>query len=54
MAKAVKQLITWYEQLENGDYVMKYTIQPSKFKAKQVYDEIASRETTVSIDIEDY
>lgn len=54
MAKPKKQLITWYEQLENGDYVMKYTIQPSIFKAKQVYDEIASLDTTVSIDMEDY
>lgn len=54
MAKAVKQLITWYEQMDNGDYVMNYSIQPSKFKAKEVYDEIASRETTVSIEMEDY
>lgn len=54
MAKPKKQIITWYEQLENGDYVMKYTIQPSIFKAKQVYDEIACLDTTVSIDMEDY
>lgn len=54
MAKPKKQLLTWYVQLENGDYEMHYVIAKSIHEAQRLYDEIASRDDTVLIEQEDY
>lgn len=54
MAKPKKQLITWYKQLDNGDFEMHYVIAKSIHEAQYIYDEIASRIDCVSIEQEDY
>ena len=50
--KKKKYLITWYTQIDN-DYIDKrQMVLKNKYKAKNMYNDLASQESTVSIEME--
>lgn len=48
-----KYLITWYTQLDNDYIDVRQMVLKSKHNAKNMYNDLASQDSTVSIEIEE-
>ena len=52
MMKKQKYLITWYTQLDNGYIDERQMVVKNKYNAKNIYNDLASQNSTVSIELE--
>lgn len=53
MKKKKKYLITYYTQLGNGYIDERQMFVKNKYKAKNIYNDLAAQNSTVSIEMED-
>ena len=51
--KKQKYLITWYTQLNNGYIDERQMVVKNKYNAKNIYNDLASQNSTVSIELEE-
>ena len=50
--KKHKYLITWYTQLNNGYIDERQMVVKNKYNAKNIYNDLAAQNSTVSIELE--
>ena len=48
-----KYLITWYTQIDNDYIDERHMVLKNKYNAKNIYNDLASLESTVSIEMEE-
>lgn len=48
-----KYLITWYTQIDNDFIDVRHMFLKNKYNAKKMYNDLASLNTTVSIELEE-
>ena len=51
--KKKKYLITWYTQIDNEYIDVRQMVLKNKYNAKNMYNDLASQDSTVSIEMEE-
>ena len=51
--KKKKYLITWYTQIDNEYIDVRQMVLKNKYNAKNMYNDLASQDSTVSIELEE-
>ena len=51
--KKKKYLITWYTQIDNDYIDVRKMVLKNKYNAKNMYNDLASQDSTVSIELEE-
>lgn len=51
--KKKKYLITWYTQIDNNYIDVRQMVIKNKYNAKNMYNDLASQDSTVSIEMEE-
>ena len=51
--KKKKYLITWYTQIDNDYIDVRHMVLKNKYNAKNMYNDLANQDNTVSIEMEE-